>query len=117
MKLSEHFDSDEFACRCGCGFADVSPELIEVLEDLRAYFRQSIKISSGCRCPARNKEVGGETKSKHMEGIAADIQVKNIVPYKVYKYLNTKYSEKYGIGLYPTWVHIDVREEKARWQK
>ena len=36
MKLSEHFDSSEFACKCGCGGMDngagVDPRLVQVLE-------------------------------------------------------------------------------------
>lgn len=33
--LSKHFSSKEFACKCGCGFAQVKPELITKLEKLR----------------------------------------------------------------------------------
>lgn len=39
MKLSEHFDSSEFACKCGCGGMDngagVDPRLVQVLEKMR----------------------------------------------------------------------------------
>jgi hypothetical protein len=34
--LSAHFSRSEFACKCGCGFDDVKPDLIEALEALRA---------------------------------------------------------------------------------
>lgn len=117
MKISKHFDRDEFACKCGCGFATVDVELLAVLEDLRETYDAPIRINSGCRCPAHNKAVGGEPQSKHTQGIAADIVVTGVSPAKVANYLNGKYSDQYGIGEYAGWVHVDVRADKARWRK
>ena len=123
MKLSKHFDSSEFACRCGCGFDDVSPELIKVLEDLRTTYDRPITITSGCRCEAHNKKVGGAQKtdkspgSQHLYGTAADIKVEGMSPAKVYQYLQYKYPNKYGLGLYKSWVHVDVRPTPVRWVK
>src|SRR5574340_758718 len=117
MKLSEHFSSDEFSCKCGCGFDEVSPELIEVLEELREVYQQPITINSGCRCESWNKIQGGEPNSQHLLGNAADIVVRGVSPHKTYQYLDKKYQNKYGIGLYLSWVHVDVRKNKARWDK
>ena len=117
MQLSKHFSSEEFACKCRCGYDDISPELIQVLEELRVVYNAPITINSGCRCEKWNKKVGGEEKSQHLLGTAADIVVKGVSPYKIYQYLNSKYKNKYGIGLYSTWVHIDVRKQQARWSK
>lgn len=51
-------------------------ELVEkVLDPLRAAYGMPIKISSGYRCPALNKAVGGVATSVHMIGYAADLQV------------------------------------------
>lgn len=33
--LSTHFNRHEFTCRCGCGFDDISPDLITLLEEIR----------------------------------------------------------------------------------
>jgi hypothetical protein len=41
--------------------------------------------------------------------------VKGKLPEQVFEYLNDMFPDTYGIGLYPTWVHLDVRKEKARW--
>ena len=118
MKLSEHFTSEEFACKCGCNFDSISPELIEVLEELRQVYQQPITINSGCRCPSWNEKVGGEKHSQHMEGTAADIVVHGVSPFKTYQYLDGKYKGRYGIGLYATWCHIDVRKgNAARWNR
>ena len=117
MKISEHFDREEFACGCNCGFATVDVELIEVLENLREVYNVPIKINSGCRCAKHNKAVGGEDGSKHMQGIAVDIVVSGVSPAKVHQYLVGKYPGKYGLGLYTSWNHVDVRGKQARWEK
>jgi uncharacterized protein YcbK (DUF882 family) len=113
----KYFKREEFACKCGCGFDDIDEELVDVLDDLREHFGQPVTITSGCRCSKHNKAVGGEPKSKHMEGIAADIKVRNVNPNIVYSWLDNKYPNKYGLGLYKSWVHVDTRRQRARWNK
>lgn len=117
--LSKNFSRAEFACRCGCGCDTVDAELIRVLEDLRrCLFSHPITITSGCRCPKHNMEVGGEIDSQHMKGKAADIVVEDMPPEMVAECLEDKYPGKYGIGRYPTWTHIDVRSgPPKRWPK
>ena len=44
-----------------------------VLEPLREQVREPVIISSGYRCPALNKAVGGSDTSQHMKGEACDI--------------------------------------------
>lgn len=114
--LSEHFGSDEFACHCGCGYKEVNKELITVLEDIRNHFGKVVTIHSGCRCAKHNKSVNGANKSQHLLGTAADIVVKNRPPALVADYLEQKYPDKYGVGRYQTFTHIDVRTNKSRWQ-
>lgn len=116
MQLTEHFKKQEFACRCGCGFAEVSNELLEVLEALRSYFKQPITITSGCRCSKYNRHVGGAKNSTHQAGIAADIVVKNVDPIQVHHYLISRYPKQYGIGKYLNFTHFDVRSYCARWE-
>lgn len=114
-KISNNFKRSEFACKCGCGFDTVDVELVTVLEAVRSFFGEPVKINSGCRCVEHNKKEGGSPKSQHLYGKAADIVVENVMPIKVYTYLVHKYANTYGIGLYPNRVHVDVREQKARW--
>lgn len=116
--ISLHFDRSEFACPCGCGFDTVDAELVEVLEDLRGRLRgKPIKINSGCRCVRHNAKVGGVENSIHRTGKAADIVVKGIDADTVADCLEELYPGKYGIGRYPSFVHIDVRPVVARWNK
>lgn len=49
-------------------------ELLEVLDGLREHYGKPIKITSGYRCAALNKLVGGSPTSAHVIGYAADLQ-------------------------------------------
>ena len=110
------FNRKEFACKCGCGFDTVDYELAEVLVDLREYFESPTTINSGCRCGEHNHSVGGSSNSMHLYGKAADVVVKGVSAEDVYEYLDTKYFNKYGIGLYTGRVHVDVKSgPKRRW--
>lgn len=52
--------------------------LIEkVLDPLREAWGCPITVSSGYRCPALNKAVGGAASSHHLRGMAADITTGN----------------------------------------
>lgn len=115
MKLSEHFNSNEFACKDGCGANQVETKLIEILEEVRLHFGKPVIIMSGRRCEIHNKRVGGAAKSQHLYGTAADIKVKDVAPKTVADYLESKYPDSYGVGRYKTFTHIDVRGYKARW--
>jgi len=112
-----NFSRKEFACSCGCGFDTIDYELLEVLEDVRAYFDSPVYINSGCRCISHNHKVGGSTHSQHLYGKASDIVVKDIDADVVADYLESKYQSIYGIGRYNGRTHIDVRSGKARWDK
>ncbi len=109
-----HFLRSEFKCFC-CDFDVVDAELLQVLTDVREHFNKPVIINSACRCEAHNKIVGGSSKSQHLLGKASDIVVKGVHSWEVGNYLRVKYPNKYGIGEYDTFTHIDVRKDKARW--
>lgn len=85
MQLSEHFSLREMtksstATRLGIDNTPSKDVLdclkalcVNVLEPLRKAWGAPIVVSSGYRCPAVNKAVGGAAKSQHMLGQAADI--------------------------------------------
>lgn len=118
MQITDHFKSEEFDCKDGNnGGVKINIELVKVLEDARLFFNAPIVVTSGIRNPAYNAKVGGAPKSQHIIGNAADIKVKGVEPKYVYEYFDKLYPSKFGIGLYKTFVHVDVRETKARWSK
>lgn len=115
----KYFKRSEFACKCGkyCNGFPVEPneKLVETLETIREHFGVPVTISSGIRCKTHNTNVGGVSKSQHMEGTAADIVVKGVPVSEVVKYAETLMPKTGGIGTYKTFTHIDVRSVKARW--
>ena len=116
-QISEHFQVKEFAQKdFRCDKVIVDTELIDVLEDIRAHFNKPIIVTSGYRTPEYNTKIGGVKNSQHTKGTAADIKVSSIPAKKVQNYLKKKYPDKYGIGSYLNFTHIDIRAEKARWR-
>ena len=113
--LSEHFSRKEFACKCGCGKADVSPELVKKLELFRALCGgKPMHINSACRCEKHNKASGGAPRSQHLLGRAADVRK---IPGMSIDEM-AKHAEEAGfdgIGKYRSFVHVDVRGKPARW--
>lgn len=88
MQLTEHFTLEEFTTSStakarGIDNSVSSQRVVynlrnlceKVLEPLRSYANQPITISSGYRCKALNKVVGGARNSQHMTGEAADIHI------------------------------------------
>jgi uncharacterized protein YcbK (DUF882 family) len=119
-KLSKHFDSDEFRCKCcgGLPAGGISKDLIELLEQIREAFGKSITITSGYRCEYHNKKVGGAKRSQHIEGIAADFKVTGVPAHTVHAYIVENLDSKVGgLGKYKDWTHIDTRKERARWAR
>ena len=114
-KLSANFKVQEFASKDGADPIFVSPELVELLQKIRNHFGCPVTINSGYRTVKHNQAVGGATYSQHQYGTAADIKVKGIQPADVAAYAETLLPNTGGIGIYNTFVHIDVRAAKSRW--
>lgn len=119
-KLSAYFNSTEMDCHGSgcCSTTLINETLIEYLTKIREHFGKPVTITSGYRCPAHNKNVGGATGSRHSKGDAADIVVGVTAPSEVAKYAESIGIK--GIGLYETssdgyFVHIDTRTTKYFW--
>ena len=74
MKLTTHFDKEEFNCNCGAN--KISTEFVNRLEKLFGIIgADKIIISSGYRCPNCSVKVGGYATDMHTKGGAADLIV------------------------------------------
>lgn len=116
QKLAENFKVKEFACKDGSDPIFISLELVKVLQKIRTHFGKAVTITSAFRTAKHNKSVGGAAYSQHLYGTAADIKVKGIKPKDVAAYAETLLPNTGGIGIYSTFVHVDVRAKKARWK-
>lgn len=95
-------------------------KLMEQLEIIRAALgNNGIRINSGYRSPKHNSSVGGVSDSQHTRGKAADIAMDNYTPKQIKDTIETLISQgkiiKGGVGLYPTFVHYDIRGYNTRW--
>lgn len=71
--LTKNFSRSEFACKCGCGKADVKKELADACQKIRDDVGVAVKVNSGERCAKHNAAVGGVKDSYHTQGKAADL--------------------------------------------
>lgn len=90
MKLTEHFTLSEFVRSETATSKHIdntpTPDVVDnlralclnVIEPARVAFGAPIYITSGYRCTALNKAVGGKPTSQHLRGEAADLQVRGM---------------------------------------
>ena len=73
------------------------------------------RINSAYRCPERNKQVGGADNSQHLYGKAADISL-HTIPLQIEEIKRIARPIGFtGVGLYNSFIHLDVRENFANW--
>lgn len=120
--MTANFSFGEFACKgetC-CGHSSpISRRLVRALELLRLEVGSvPLTITSGYRCNVHNKAVGGLPRSKHREGIAADVLTPPHITSKEFAELAGRVGLFYkgGIGIYDGFIHVDIRtDSRARW--
>lgn len=125
MQLTKNFNLSEFRCKDKAGTPvpdDLIPNvtaLANSLQVLRDYLNVPIQIVSGYRTEEHNREQGGVKDSQHLLAKAADIVVKTLKPEDVAEVIEMLIDNKRilqgGIGVYPGFVHYDIRGNKARW--
>ena len=128
MQITEHFTVEEFERSSTADRLDIAnrvpaallPNLRTlcevVLEPLRAYAGKPIVISSGYRCPALNRAVGGASQSQHLRGEAADLHLPSIAEGRTwFRWLmdNTTFDqliwEHDGRGTH--WIHVSCKAD------
>lgn len=80
-----------------------------VLDPLREAWGRPLAVSSGYRCPALNRVVGGSATSHHMKGMAADITTGNKVDnrrlFQLIINLKLPFTQLIAEGDF-SWVHV-----------
>lgn len=115
VKLSKNFTVKEFACSDGTDTVFISLALANLLQKIRDHFGKAVIINSAYRTEAHNKSIGGATYSQHKYGLAADIHINGVTPKEIAAYVEALLPSSGGIGIYKSFVHIDVRRVKSRW--
>lgn len=98
--------------------------LYQEMEIIRAVWGKPVLPSSIYRSPAFNEAIKGKPKSLHMAGRACDFKVLGVpaavVHAKVMELIATgKLKLVRGVGKYPTFVHVDIRQtiKLATWDE
>lgn len=107
-----YFTLAEFRCKCAdpnCPGKSMKPSyaLLRKLVDIRTRFGQPVTISSGIRCEAHNRAVGGVPTSYHLSGRAADISVRGCTAAQVLAYCSGLQLH-YCYSIDKSYVHIDI---------
>jgi uncharacterized protein YcbK (DUF882 family) len=137
MKITPNFALEEFASRDGTEYPSEWIEtrlrpLCETLEVVRAAGGGTIHIDSGYRTLAYDQKlyddyldkmrrgiatgtVAPPTSSQHPKGRAADIKHAVLQPHELFNlvlglYHDGQLPQLGGVGLYPSFVHVDVRQ-------
>ena len=129
-RLSKHFVIEEFDCKDG---TKVKKREYKGLEYLCRQYLEPMRrkygpcsVHSGYRTKSWNARVGGEPNSFHMYPFhdgndqAVDVSFSRGTPSQWHAYANSIRARKRrgrgGLGLYRTFVHIDIRDYAANWR-
>lgn len=123
MRLTKNFELSEFQCHDGTPVPAELMKNVQLLADnlqvLRDDIGEPIRINSAYRHPEYNKRIGGARNSQHIQAKAADITAKSYSPKKlaarIERLIAAGKMKQGGIGIYPGFVHYDVRGTRARW--
>jgi len=113
IKIAYNFNLQEFECPC-CKRVILHADLLKKLSKLRYIIKEPLYINSGYRCEKENEKVGGVPKSYHLLGMAADVCTRTLsIPELLYYAESLKFG---GIGVYKTFLHLDIRQKLFRWE-
>jgi zinc D-Ala-D-Ala carboxypeptidase len=127
MNLSEHFTLEELVAsqlaarqridnRPTAVVIDNLRRVAGVLEQVRTLVGKPVMVSSGYRCPALNKAVGGAPASAHLDGLAADITVPGMTARELAAAIRDSSIVLDQLIYEGTWVHVGLANGKPRRQ-
>jgi len=121
--MTKNFSKKEFDCNDKSEMPiNVYHNMVKVanqLQALRDELGKPIHINSAYRSEEYNAKIGGVSNSQHIMGRAADIVIKDMTPMEVYITIELLIEKgdilQGGLGMYDSFVHMDIRGTKARW--
>lgn len=115
-QITENFRLSEFDCGCGCEMpGEVLGNVLDVIERLqvvRDVLGEPLFVTSGYRCEAHNKAVGGAKGSYHLTGRAVDVSAPSgVLKHKIL--LAAMGKDRFeGIGVNKSFIHLDTRKRR-----
>lgn len=111
--ITKNFQVKEFKCNDGSDTILIDHKLAALLQNIRDRFGSTVVINSAYRTKSHNAAEGGNSRSLHLTGQAADIKVNGVSPLTVARYAESIGVK--GIGRYSTFVHVDTRANRYFW--
>lgn len=107
-----YFTKEEMACSCGCGRADMDPDFMAMLDELREQLGRPLTITSAFRCRNHLEEIKKALPGAHSAGYAADIAVSG--GSERFQVMQAAIKMGFvGIGVARGFVHVDLNHPHA----
>lgn len=105
FKIQE-FDSKDFP---GSG-VNMHPEFLDRIDEVREVFGKPMVINSGYRTIYKNQEVGGKSRSSHLDGLAVDVRCTNSRDrFELMEaFLEVGFTR---LGIADTFIHADLADQ------
>ena len=121
--LSDHFNHDDFKCRCDLCKGEefrIHLGLVGILEMIAEHFKKNVIVGSAYWCEKYHESLQRNRKSYHTSGKAVHIRIDDVPIAELFKFAET-IPGVLGLGFYPkeNFIHIDTRpeEKKETWVK
>jgi hypothetical protein len=115
--VTPHFKLGELVCPC-CGELiedDLFTRHMAKLEETRILAAFPIVVNSGHRCEKHNAEVNGAPESMHLR-FATDVRPASGDVHELKVMYRIALTQNWGgIGVYYGRIHLDCRDQLARW--
>lgn len=119
MYKPNFFNEVEFTrCTPPCKLADLSEDLLRMLDEARSLSGLPFVVNSGYRSVSYEKSKGRKGTSSHCKGLAVDLRCAS--SFVRSKMLSSLIQVGFcRIGIYPTFLHVDIDDSKvsAVWLK
>ena len=107
----KYFKKSEFTCKCGCRLNNMNIQVVKIADEIREYFGKPCIVNSASRCKQHNKNVGGVSNSRHLQGKAIDLYVQGVSGQTLLSYarkLVEKDKLRYTYLIAGDAIHIDI---------
>ena len=114
----KYFKQSEFECKCGCTGNTIDPDFAEKLDTIREICGFPFTVTSGFRCLAHNKAVGGHPNSAHCRGLAVDILASGVNAARIIAAAHVEGFTGVGVSQKGSgrFIHLDISHDNfALW--
>jgi len=111
MSTLKMYEFNDFKCRCGCNSNNISPAVVNIMNDMCNELGRFIKVTSAYRCPHHPLSIANP-KSAHIGGLACDIVAATSRDrFEIVRFLIANGVNRIGINADKGFIHFDFQKE------